>query len=573
MIHKIINKNRVLCLFGLLITLSTLSSCLKRDPLTKDITRYSEENFNTYAELFEAFWQGMNQRYNYFYEQEQGGMDWDAIHDKYYPKFAALTTYKRNPEMSDNLILTEADSARSYFTQIINPIIDRHFGVGIRLPASRNVDQFVQFNGGMLNPDKSVKISYATRQKYMPFKLEAGSFATSNLGSALAQLLGRASVPGVIGGFLKSDPGVYYFAASGFSLTQFNITLDKTDYCSPQPDNKYILTLNEINNSKELNAITDMDLRNKVKASVLEKFNRYEKFYKSSDVTLFNKETKKFTSNEIISDSLVAVSNRIIQDYKSLPPYAQLANYDASLQTTETLPFFNWFIKRLDEDITRAYDIQNYNEVAGDINTNGFIYTQFYNLLHEGKIKKLILDLRSNGGGQIVDARNFTDRFITKVTTFAYQRTREGNKRFDYTPWIPVATQKHKFGIPNAIPIAIMLDKGSASMSELSSLMLLTQGDQVFTVGDYSAGATAGLGPYDEFNGGLQGQIGANLVFYMPIMATKTVDGKVIEGKGITPNYPVASPTLEEVKNASSSPATFDDKTLNKAIEILRTKN
>ncbi|RHM65186.1 hypothetical protein DWZ57_03995 [Bacteroides fragilis] len=41
-------------------------------------------------------------------------------------------------------------------------------------------------------------------------------------------------------------------------------------------------------------------------------------------------------------------------------------------------------------------------------------YRNFLVPLKVGKIKKIILDLRGNGGGMVLDARTFTDRFITK---------------------------------------------------------------------------------------------------------------------------------------------------------------
>ena len=57
--------------------------------------------------------------------------------------------------------------------------------------------------------------------------------------------------------------------------------------------------------------------------------------------------------------------------------------------------------------------------------------------LKVGKIKKIILDIRGNGGDMVLDARTFTDRFITKDAIFGYQRFKEDNNPFSYTPWTP----------------------------------------------------------------------------------------------------------------------------------------
>lgn len=132
------------------------------------------------------------------------------------------------------------------------------------------------------------------------------------------------------------------------------------------------------------------------------------------------------------------------------------------------------------------------------------MYQQFLNPLRQGTIKKLIIDLRGNGGGAAVDINNFVSRFITNTTTFAYQRTKEGSGRFNYTQWVPQIIRPHRFAMPNKIPMVILTDKRSVSMSEISTLAWKSQGKQVLSVGDYTYGGTAGLtSNYDDYNGGL----------------------------------------------------------------------
>ncbi|MDM1328815.1 S41 family peptidase, partial [Myroides odoratimimus] len=127
------------------------------------------------------------------------------------------------------------------------------------------------------------------------------------------------------------------------------------------------------------------------------------------------------------------------------------------------------------------------------------------------------------------------------------------------------------FGIPANIPIAVLTDKGSASMSEITTLMLKSQGNHVVSVGDYSAGATAGLGAVDDFNGGTRDEIaGGKLKFYMPLLAMKDTEGVVVEGVGIKPNIQVSPLTDSEVAQMSSP--TFIDRVLNEAINYLNSK-
>lgn len=169
----------------------------------------------------------------------------------------------------------------------------------------------------------------------------------------------------------------------------------------------------------------------------------------------------------------------------------------------------------------------------------------------------------------VLDARTFTDRFITKDAIFGYQRFKEDNNPFSYTPWIPCMTKTTGIGIKKEIPIVILLDNNSASMSEISTLMLKSQGKHVTVVGGYSAGATAGLGDSDQFNGGIRGKVSDYLEFYMPLLAMQDATHTVIEGIGIKPDLLVDPLTEDEVREMALSPFTHIDRTLKQAIEVL----
>lgn len=116
-------------------------------------------------------------------------------------------------------------------------------------------------------------------------------------------------------------------------------------------------------------------------------------------------------------------------------------------------------------------------------------------------------------------------------------------------------------------------------MSEMSTMMLKSQGNHVISIGDYSAGATAGLTTdQDAFNGGLintnffDPSIAGVFRFYMPVMATKDMNGNVVEGIGVKPDIFVTPPTDAEVAAMSGSPTTFVDRVMNEAVKYLSGK-
>jgi hypothetical protein len=241
---------------GLALSAMALNSCVKDDETSiTEPTRYTSNDVKSYADLFKVFWTVMDQRYNYFYEQKRAdGMDWNAIYREYYPKFAALKTFGKSTD-NDKDINDDKLKAAQYFTDIIDPIIDRHFQLTVRMPASNNgVITSQVFSGGMKTKRNNI---YAFNSKY--------GYMKDRLNNALTQsyTLSDGSSFTYLAGNLKSNPDVYYFTYNQFALSStVKITLlDK--YLSPDVGNGLLLTSGVIDASKELNAIKDATFRKK----------------------------------------------------------------------------------------------------------------------------------------------------------------------------------------------------------------------------------------------------------------------------------------------------------------------
>ena len=546
-------------LFSALIasSITTLQSCTTDDDSSiTEPTRYTANDITTYEELFVVFWKTMDQRYNYFYEQKRkDGMDWDNVYEKYLPKFKALKTFGRATD-NDREIEEDFIKANEYFAEIIDPIIDQHFNVKISLPRSNNnVISTITYYGGMLTGERSNTYPFASKYAHMRTKI-SNPFLSNNF---------------ALGGYLNSNPDIYYFSFSQFTLTD-NLALNLSEkYLSPDEGNGLMLTVDKIDKSAELAQITNATTRKAIRDLAVSILNKWNEFPASKEVQTFNSELTKFHQTEIVSTEFTTAAQTALTASNRLVAYSSSATY-GNLLTTETLPFVNWFASNMNTHATWAYRLPVFQTAASSIITKAPFYTQFLNPLQKGAIKKIIIDLRSNGGGAVVDARFFSDRFVTKENIFAYQRIKEGNGRFNYTPWVEAKTKPHKFGIPADIPIVLLTDRGSASMSEITTLMLKSQGNHVISVGDYSAGATAGLGTPDDFNGGTRDVIGGKITFYMPLLAMKDAKGEVIEGIGVKPDIFVTPPTNAELTNMQNSPATFVDRVLNEAVKYLSTK-
>ena len=171
----------------------------------------------------------------------------------------------------------------------------------------------------------------------------------------------------------------------------------------------------------------------------------------------------------------------------------------------------------------------------------------------------------------MIDTRLLTDYLITQSAVYAYVRKKEDNNPYSYTPWIPQKITVTPKSLGRNIPTAILLDNYSASMSEVTTLILKSQGDHVKTIGRNSYGAQAMLTSDNEAsNGGWIGNVTSYLYFYMPFSLTKDAQGNLLESVGITPDYLLDEMTAEEKEMLYQNDPTAVDRGLKKAMEVLK---
>lgn len=167
--------------------------------------------------------------------------------------------------------------------------------------------------------------------------------------------------------------------------------------------------------------------------------------------------------------------------------------------------------------------------------------SEFGEILNNTKDKKgYIIDLRSNPGGLLSNAIYISDMFL-KGGTIVSTVDRDGYKE----------TQKASYTTYTDKPVVVLINKGSASASEIFSGAMKDNGRAVI-IGEQSFGK----GLVQEINK-LPYDAGINIT----IQKYLTPNGTDINKKGITPDITVEL-TEENVKNK-------DDVQLKKAIEVL----
>lgn len=582
---KSINYKNILKRILVLTLVIAIQSCT-RDEAT-EVSEFNRTEIMSYSDLFNSFWDTMNNNYNYFTAER----DWDDVYNEYSPRFKDLKTFN-DPNADINFAIQEMNLANKYFAEIIaNKTIDRHFNVRISIPLPNGITFTNTFRGDM-------KFTYSEEGGYLAISTDKNpkisqSIVASNLKKDKLISNTIYDVSPITSGFLKDEPSTLYIQLKEFNINSSllteedlkklvkpkgNISVDQgliNDFKKVDPSFAQEISSEMDENIKEFNNTINSIL-------TLESYNNYlkerQKFLQTEDVTNLKASItnmnpdlniafyKYYDQNEAITikmEEYLDDSSNSEESKKRLNLVKR--SYDKTIQTIEVES--GQLQLRKISFLGQTYNVvSTFLEKMESIPDSTFdLYSKLFNPITNGTAKKVIIDLRGNGGGLVVDARNFTERFVTQQKVWGYQRTKEGNGRFNYSPWLEVRTKPNDFALKSNIPIGILIDNSSVSMSEISTLMIKSQGDHVKIVGDNSYGGFAGLGGNDDFNGG---QRGSNnyIEFYMPLMAFKDANGKIVEAIGVTPDLKVI-PTQEEIDNMSS---TGVDPALNELLKILK---
>ena len=173
--------------------------------------------------------------------------------------------------------------------------------------------------------------------------------------------------------------------------------------------------------------------------------------------------------------------------------------------------------------------------------------TSLQKLEKEG-LKGLILDLRNNPGGLLDSAIDVADEFIKENKLVVYTEGRSPKeKRNYYSKKAPI--------LPGKVPLVILINKGSASASEIV----------VGAVQDWERGTILGTTSFGK--GSVQNVIPLpdGSALKLTIAKYYTPKGVCIEGKGIKPDIIVELPELKEGEE-------IKDLQLERAIEFLKKK-
>ncbi len=174
----------------------------------------------------------------------------------------------------------------------------------------------------------------------------------------------------------------------------------------------------------------------------------------------------------------------------------------------------------------------------------------------EGGVKGLILDLRDNPGGLFGEAIAVADLFLPSgVITSVRGRTSESYSEF----------KARSEGTYPEVPMAVLINKGSASASEILAAALQSRPD-VLVMGERSFGKASVQAVF---------ALGKGTALRLTTAHYYTPDGKDIHGKGLEPDVKTPSPKgLNRTRIGVSDVRTLlSDPEIGKAIAYLKRDN
>ncbi len=575
-------KGGMRCLFAFLLATTTmgmsLTSCVAdNDANEKSISDYSDTDVKSYGDLFQVFWSVMNQRYCTLNEQSAvSSQTWDQVYKEYKPKFDALKTFQHTSAFTQQEIQEDNAKAKQYFQEIIDKIIDQHFYVKITLPVSHSSMETVRFNSTLRNKTEYFPLNAHWNHTRDQLNLDGTAF-------------GEITSDGfcIMGGYLKEQPGTYYLGFNKFALYENCFHEYQKSYLPDNAASTYHLDASKISDkAKEL--ITDAGKREKAEQQAAQLLADMDSYLASDDAAHACEKMAAY-SNQGDYSGLYALASEAYEVapglLKLLPITADASGMGEQIrqklqgdaryqQMLSASGFANWYCQALADYLWHERELYAYwSDLKFTYNhlcVEGY-RRLFLEPLAKGEIKKLILDFRGNGGGSVIDTRLLTDYLITQTAVYAYVRKKEDNNPYSYTPWIPQKITVTPKSLGRNIPTAILLDNYSASMSEVTTLILKSQGDHVKTIGRNSYGAQAMLTSDNEAsNGGWIGNVTSYLYFYMPFSLTKDAQGNLLESVGIAPDYLLDEMTGEEKEKLYLNDASAVDRGLKKAMEVLK---
>ena len=527
------NKNKIM-IWGAALLMMLISSCRSESDKLMTYDHADPMAFkkadNSFAEKFKILWNGLNQNYAWWDYEEECGLDWDAVYDEYLPQFEAL----------DEQETVTDDELKALIAKVCSPLHDGHMAVifenhktGTKeVLYQPSVDRIKNRDDYVIANTYTPSLTYYSQVANGEVEVDGeGNPIVKECYSKTLSILKRVlRAPGVGADWIKTQ------IAELSSL--------------PAPTSAQTAKLDSLKSLKnELEAC----LVDQVTQTTIDQYNELTLKYESLQVPGLDYIDPQFNTFGI--DVKFAL-------LKGNIAYLYISDFHLSVFLNPELGsnLFNTNIsstKRLIEEVSDTWE-EWFNTVQQ---------------LHKaGSLGGVIIDVRGNGGG-IQNDNSFVAGSMLPAggAIYGYSRYKRGTGRYDYSQLSPssLETMAAEHDVITE-PVVVMTNCMSLSMSEMTTLIVKGMENGTH-IGKRSRGGICGLRMDNtQFTKDYVGHVGERgktpVYVYLPLMATLTLDMKMVEGEGITPDIEV---DLDEAKFK----ATGQDTQLDRALQFLRTGN
>lgn len=515
-------------IIGAILLIMTFSSCREDSDILENYGYDDELAWaaadTSFAAKFKIMWKGLNQNYAIWDYEAEHGVDWDAVYDEYYPQFEALDKRGKDETVTDAELL-------DLLKKVIDPLHDGHFSLGMVNHKTGNTLRIVPSadrNSG--RDDYNYTYTFAPRFDYYVNNNEVETDADGN--------------PIVMEFSTEPDEIIVKFVTTPGLGFQWMIS-----------------RVNELRAMPSRTEMQEFELTNLLKLNNA-MASAGQNFY---DVNFYNSLQAQYSFLNIPGfDSIDPIfsSKGINIKYALLKgniAYFRVNHFRLQPYLSET-EFNKTFGKCDAQTQSMAKQIKN-------IWQNWFDTIQ---ALHKnGNLGGVIIDVRSNGGGNIDDYPYCLGALLPEGgIQIGYLRYKHGTGRFDYSVLTPDITKT--MSDPHEIitePIVVLTNCRTISMAEMTTMgaKIISNGT---VIGTRTWGARCPIAPYSTYSQRYVcsiGEQGKTPVFAtIPAAATITNEKKFVEGVGIAPDIEVAFDN--NLFNTTGQDTQFD-----RALKFIRT--
>ena len=503
--------------FSILLCALALSSCR---PQSDDLLSYGQNDEQAYYDAnhsfageFKAFWMAMNENYGIWDFEESFGTDWDAVYSTYLPKFEELD--KRQAQVTDAELM-------ALYKQITDTLHDGHMTLQVKnlhtgkyITLSPHLDRVARERGTRQN-EESMNITtlakYQTTEVPTTYRTLAYDAASSDdiiiehLDSTIHRV-NRAAIAYIA----KVD------AAGG-------------------PD--------EMNNvvyesAKELKATTDsmMNFFLMPRSQLLA--------FVAIMRPLFNDLCAKYAlTSQQIGAEMIPIEEMLGEDMVKTIRFALFDGNIAYLRlggcglTGHMHPAYKQ--KPIPGSMYESYHL-----AVERVWHHWFDTIQ--NLHKSGDLGGVIIDVRNNGGGYVLDYQYLLGALLPSGGWNSHLlRVKDGIGRLDFGPITPfeVPTYEGEHEVVNDRPIVVLANTNSVSMAENTTYGVKAQPNGCF-IGTRTFGGLSALNPdpeaYSQTYSGAFGVNGTTPIWgyipkYVCLYPNKNGEYGVVEGYGFEPD-------------------------------------